>query len=67
MPRFLDRAEVREHIADGAQLVEVLEPSQYDETHLPSAVNIPLWELDERAPKELDTRRPVVVYCYDYQ
>jgi rhodanese-related sulfurtransferase len=63
--RPASRQEVERLLRDGAQVVEVLQRSEYDERHLPGAVSIPLWELAERAPKELDPSRPVVVYCYD--
>ncbi len=60
------RDEVRRLVADGAQLVEVLEGRQYRMAHLPGAVHIPAWELTrERAERELDPGRPVVVYCFD--
>lgn len=65
MPSTAGRAEVRRLIEDGAQLVEVLPAREYDDEHLPGAVNIPLRHLAERAPAELDPQKPVVVYCYD--
>ncbi len=67
MPAFVERGEAHDLIRAGAQVVEVLEKSQFREVHLPGAVSIPLWELDERAQRELDRERPVLVYCYDYQ
>lgn len=51
----------------GAQFVEVLGKSEYDEEHLPGALNIPLRKIDSTAPTVLDRGRPVVVYCFDYQ
>ena len=63
----IDRDDVRRLVALGAQLVEVLPADDYEDEHLPGAVNIPLKELADRAPRELDPGRPVVVYCYDYQ
>ena len=51
----------------GAQFVEVIGRSEYDEEHIPGAVHVPLRRLDERAPALLDRARPVVVYCFDYQ
>jgi rhodanese-related sulfurtransferase len=51
----------------GAQFVEVLGKSEYDEEHLPGAIHIPLRRLDERAQNDLDAGRPIVVYCFDYQ
>ena len=53
--------------AAGAQFVEVLGTSEYEQEHLPGAIHIPLRRLDERAPERLDPGRPVVVYCFDYQ
>lgn len=49
----------------GAQLVEVLPVQEYDEMHLPGAVNIPLKTLDAVTACALDRDRPVVVYCWD--
>jgi hypothetical protein len=33
--------------------------------HLPSAIPIPLRELDDNTAKQLDPGRAVVVYCWD--
>jgi rhodanese-related sulfurtransferase len=49
----------------GAQLVEVLPADEYEDEHLPGAINIPLKELVGVAPNRLDPNRPVIVYCYD--
>jgi rhodanese-related sulfurtransferase len=57
---------LRELIDAGAQLVEVLPQDEYDEEHLPGAVNIPLKTLDEQSTATLDKANPVVVYCWDY-
>ena len=65
--RPIDREELERLVAEGAQLVEVLPPEEYEDEHLPGAINIPLKELDERAPHELERERPVIVYCNDYQ
>jgi rhodanese-related sulfurtransferase len=51
---------------EGAQVVEVLGRSEYEQAHLPGALHIWLPRLDERAPRELDRDRPVVVYCNDF-
>jgi hypothetical protein len=57
--------EVRELLAAGAQLVEVLPEAEYAEEHLPGAVNIPLKALDAGSAARLDRTRAVVVYCWD--
>jgi rhodanese-related sulfurtransferase len=68
MPTPIDRDELRRLISEeNAQLVEVLPASDYEQEHITGAINIPLKELDERAPRELDRERPVIVYCNDYQ
>jgi rhodanese-related sulfurtransferase len=67
MPIEINREEVRTMTASGAQLVEVLPVKEYDEVHLPGAVNVPLKKLDSQAASALDRNRPVIVYCNDYQ
>lgn len=61
----IDRRRVQELMAGGAQVVEVLEASQYRQAHLPGSLHIPAWELDRARAATLDRRRPVIVYCYD--
>lgn len=67
MPTEIHRDEVRRLLEGGAQLVEVLPPAEYEEEHLPGAINIPLKRLDGQTTAQLDRDRPVIVYCYDYQ
>jgi rhodanese-related sulfurtransferase len=65
MPRIIERDEVRRLIEQGAQLIEVLPKEEFEEEHLPGAVNIPLRRIDTEATERLDRSRPVVVYCWD--
>jgi rhodanese-related sulfurtransferase len=60
-----ERDEVRALIDRGVQVVEVLGPEEYEEDHLPGAVNIPLRKIDVEADARLDRSRPVLVYCWD--
>ena len=46
MPTDINRNDVQRLIVDGAQLVEVLPADEYNEAHLPGAINIPLKKLD---------------------
>ena len=66
MAERIEVAELRRLMDDGAQVVEVLPQAEYDELHLPGAVNIPLKKLDATTTADLDRRNPVVVYCWDY-
>ena len=61
----LQRQAVRALIAKGAQLVEVLPAEEFNEDHLPGAVNLPLRSIDAEATRSLDKTVPVVVYCWD--
>jgi rhodanese-related sulfurtransferase len=65
MPTKIDRDGVRRLLDRGAQLVEVLPSSEYEEDHLPGAVNIPLRQIERQADRLLDRDRPVIVYCWD--
>ena len=66
MPKSVGREEMQELIASGAQLVEVLPRGEYEEEHLPGAINIPLKELDASGASQLDRARRVIVYCFDF-
>ena len=68
MPTAIDRDEVQRLLREEhGQLVEVLPADEYDDEHLPGAINIPLKTLDRATTLGLDRERPVIVYCYDYQ
>jgi rhodanese-related sulfurtransferase len=68
MPTPIDRDEVQRLISDeDAQPVEVLPEAEFEDEHLPGAINIPLKELDRERAQQLDRERPVVVYYRDYQ
>jgi len=67
LPQQIDIAGIRQLLAAGAQLVEVLPPEEFEEEHLPGAVNVPLRQLTQQATASLGKQRPVVVYCWDYQ
>jgi rhodanese-related sulfurtransferase len=68
VPTPVERDEVaRLVVVEDAQLVEVLPQVDFEQEHIAGALNIPLKELHERARRELDRSRPVIVYCNDYQ
>jgi len=52
---------------DDFALVEVLPPEQYEEYHLPGAINIPLGDdFENKAERALsDKNQEIVVYCSD--
>jgi len=66
MPKEIDVAELRALLErDDVQLVEVLPESEYEEEHLPGAINIPLKSLNGDTAARLDKSRPTVVYCWN--
>ncbi len=62
MPTSIDRDDVQRLMWEGAQLVEVLPPAEYEEMHLPGAINIPLKSLNRETTAKLERDRPVIVY-----
>jgi rhodanese-related sulfurtransferase len=61
-PREISRAEAREMLDAGAQLVDVRADHEWEAGHLPGATHIALPELAARAG-EIDKGRPVILYC----
>jgi rhodanese-related sulfurtransferase len=67
MPENINRNEVQTLVRNGAQLIEVLGPKEFEQVHIPGAINIPLWKLDRATTAQLSKTRPMVVYCNDLQ
>jgi len=67
MPTLICRDEVQQLHTAGAQLIEVLPAKEYEDEHLPGAINIPLTTLARQRITTLQPHRPVIVYCYDAQ
>lgn len=66
MPTRIEIDRLQDLVEGGAQLVEVLPREEYEEEHLPGAINIPLKQLDAEATATLEKRSPLIVYCWDY-
>jgi rhodanese-related sulfurtransferase len=60
-----DRRDVQDLIERGAQVVEVLGAEEFEEDHLPGAMNIPLRRIETEGRTRLEPSRPVLVYCWD--
>ena len=65
VPTDIDLDQLDRKLAAGATLVEVLPAGEYDEEHLPGAVNLPLKILDAVTTAVLPADRALVVYCWD--
>lgn len=68
MPTPIDRHDVQRLLAEErGQLIEVLPEAEFEDEHLPGAINIPLKQLHLERVQQLDRERPVIAYCHDYQ
>jgi rhodanese-related sulfurtransferase len=62
----IDRAELLRLIeSENAQVVDVLPSREYDESHIPGAVSIPVKSLTAERVGDLARDKPIVVYCHD--
>lgn len=62
MPVPVGRGDVQALMGDGAQLLDVLDATEFGRAHLPGAANVPLSELTPERLEELDHGAPVIVY-----
>ena len=67
MIRRIGLEQVQKMREQGAQIVDVLASKEYSEEHIPEAINIPLLHMNPSSVAVLDTNRPIIVYCWDYQ
>jgi rhodanese-related sulfurtransferase len=58
----IDVEELAARLASGAELIDVREPTEYEEAHVPGAQLLPLSELAERVD-EVPLDRPVLLIC----
>ena len=65
MPTTIDRSSLQGLVAQGAQLVEVLPPAEYELEHLPGATSLPLRRLTTETARTLRKNVPVITYCGD--
>lgn len=65
MVKLIDREQVRELMAQAAEIVEALPEKEFNEDHLPGAISFPLRRMNKESVGSLDRNRPLVVYCWD--
>ena len=59
----IDVHEAQRRVDAGAQFIDVREPDEYREAHIPGADLVPLSEFMDRYREELDKERDVIVHC----
>jgi CBS domain-containing protein len=62
--REVSRQEVQDLMKQGVQVVDVLPTEEFQDDHLPGAINLPLGRIETEARRALGPSRPVVVYCW---
>jgi rhodanese-related sulfurtransferase len=63
MAQPIERTDLRRLIDDNSvQVVDVLPAAEYQWSHIPGAISIPLKTLTEDAARVLDRAKPVAVY-----
>jgi rhodanese-related sulfurtransferase len=65
MPRLIELKGLRRLMDQGAQVVDALPARDYEEDHIPGAINLPLRRIETEARRVLDPDRPTIVYCAD--
>jgi len=67
MAKLIDRGQLQDLVARGAQLVEALPAKEYEEDHLPGARSIPLRDINrESAASQLVEALPAKEYEEDH-
>jgi rhodanese-related sulfurtransferase len=53
-----------QHGFDGFVLLDVRDPSAFEECHIPTAVNLPTRRIDAGTTRDFSKAKPIVVYCW---
>lgn len=65
MSNDIDLDALDQLLVDGALLIEVLPEGEFNDEHLPDAINLPLKKLTLESVAHIDRASPIVVYCWD--
>ncbi len=57
------KANFKELVANGALIIDVRSPQEYDNGHIATAVNIPLHEVAAKAPMLAQKNQPIIACC----
>jgi CRP-like cAMP-binding protein len=60
--KFVSHAQIKDKLSDGAILIDVRSPDEYNKHHLPESINTPFFSLRMQL-KTLNKKKPVIVVC----
>jgi phage shock protein E len=61
---FLSAETARQFLKEGALIVDVRNPGEFNSGHVPGAINVPLGELSAEAPRRFpDKNRVLLLHC----
>ena len=65
MPKTISGTELKKKIEQGGhvKIVDTLSPDSFNKCHIRGAINIPLQQIEAKAPTALSKTDEVVVYC----
>lgn len=68
MARLMSSTELNQRIEKGEDfvLIDILNPDDFEQEHIPGAINMPLPELRQRAKNDLSKNQRIVVYGHDH-
>ena len=56
--------EAEAYLKSGAPIVDVRTPAEYNASHIPGAINIPLDQIDSSVPSRIpDRTQPILLHC----
>jgi CRP-like cAMP-binding protein len=62
--KYVNLTEAQDMVSEGAELIDVREPDEYQKFHLPNSINVPFFSLRMQL-KTLNRQRPTIVVCRD--
>lgn len=60
--KFVSHAQIKDKLSDGAILIDVRSPDEFNKHHLPDSINTPFFSLRMQL-KTLNKKKPVIVVC----
>jgi rhodanese-related sulfurtransferase len=57
-------AQELKQLYDQVTIIDIREIHEYDEEHIPNAINIPLSEMSKDKISKIDKNKPVVFHCH---